>query len=419
MTLVDPRFLTPSNRRLTQLCERERDGNPIRVAVIGAGDYGDTLVCQLQQIPGMRPAVVCDLDREKAAAAYEMAGIAPGDVTVGESAASLADAVSAGRPTVTQDLDLAVAAPVDVVVDCTGEPEVGCRAASGAIDHRHHIVMVNVEADVTVGHIMVGRAARAGVVYSLADGDQPSLITGLVDWVRCLGFDVVCAGKSTTHYPPDLAARKLAERCEPTKSDVTYFDGTKTQIEMASTANANGLTIDVVGLHGPGLNVDQIPGVLRPSVDGGMLSRSGVVDYVNTLTATGDPLERPLQGVFVVVTTGPERSGRAMAAKGVVVSEDGRHALFYRPHHMVGAETAWTIQRVVLDRLPTAAWASQNAEVVAVAKLDLRTRRLAPRQPPCPSRPHHPTEARSWRARISTERSYLCLSGWPPAAWLQ
>lgn len=363
-------WLSASNPMLARLYEREAEGNPIRVAVIGTGDYGETLVAQLAQIVGMRPAVVCDRQLERAVTAYEMGGLQREDVFHARRLGDIERFVAQGRPVITDDLELAVQSPVDVVVDCTGEPETGCRVALGAIAAGKHIVMVNVEADSTVGAQLAARARQAGVVYTLADGDQPSLIVELVDWARCLGLEIVAAGKWTRQYAPDEAAARLAASPDPTMSTITYLDGSKTQIEMASTANAAGLALDVPGMHGPSLHLEAIPRTLCPSSDGGILGGSGVVEYVNCQSAQGEVVEARLGGgVFLVVTTGSRRGLQAMANKQVITSADARYALIYRPNHLVGVETPWSILKAVLEGVPTAAPGPvPQAEVIAVAK---------------------------------------------------
>jgi predicted homoserine dehydrogenase-like protein len=361
-----------SNTTLARLQERASAGRPIRVAVVGAGDYGESLVCQLATIPGMVPSVICDLNVEKGMAAFEMAGLSAPEISTADRQSDLDDRVASGKPAITQDRELAVRSPVDVVVDCTGEPEVGARLASSAIDQGKHVVMVNVEADITVGLELAQMADRVGVTYTLADGDQPSLVVELVDWARSLGFEVVSAGKSTSVRPWEVARESLAYRDVLTKSNVTYADVTKTQIEMASAANACGLTIDIEGMHGPSLPIDQMPGMLRPDSDGGLLSRSGVIDYVNDLKPSGERVSNAFKGMFVVGKTAPERSRQVMASKGVIMSPDRLHTLLYRPYHLVGVETPWSIQRAVLDNVPTAAPYVRNVEVVAVSKRELR-----------------------------------------------
>jgi predicted homoserine dehydrogenase-like protein len=362
-----------SNRMLARLEARAAAGRPIRVAVIGTGDYGETLVGQLLQIPGMWPAVICDLDLERAAQAYVRGGIDGAEIEVADRPSHLAQRIAHGRPTTTGDLSLAVRAPVDVVVDCTGEPDTGCEVALGAIENGAHVVMVNVEADVTAGPQLAERARRAGVVYTLADGDQPSLIVGLVDWARCLGLEVVSAGKWTVRHAAAEAAARLAAELNPSKSTYTYLDGSKTQIEMASTANAAALMVDVPGMHGRALALEEMPGLLRPAAAGGILGQGGVVDYVNNRPTAGETIEPRLGGgVWAVVTSGSQRGLEVIAWKGVVTSADGTHALLYRPNHLVGVETPWSILKAVLEGVPTAAPAPQRrVEVVAVAKVDL------------------------------------------------
>jgi predicted homoserine dehydrogenase-like protein len=363
-----------SNRMLAQLAARAVAGRPIRVAVIGTGEYGETLVGQLLQIRGMWPAVVCDLDLERAARAYTLGGVDPDQIEAADRLSRLAQRVVEGRPTTTDDLALAVRAPVEAVVDCTGEPDAGCRVALGAIENGVHVVMVNVEADATAGVQLAERARRAGVVYTLADGDQPSLIVGLVDWARCLGLEVVSAGKWTMRHSQAEATARLAAEPHPSKSTYTYLDGSKTQIEMASTANATGLTVDVPGMHGRALALEEMPGALRPAAASGILGQGGIVDYVNNRSPGGETIEPRLGGgVWAVVTCGSRRGLEAMARKGVVTSADGTHALLYRPNHLVGVETPWSILKAVLEGVPTAAPAPQpRIEVVAVAKVDLK-----------------------------------------------
>jgi predicted homoserine dehydrogenase-like protein len=370
-----PASINASNRMLAQLERREREGRPVRVAIIGTGDYGETLVTQLLQIRGMRPSIVCDLDLERATRAYTQGGLTRDEIARPTLLSAIEQCVAEEHPAVIEDLDLAVRAPVDVVVDCTGEPEAGCRIALGAIEHGKHVVMVNVEADITAGAQLAERARRVGVVYTLADGDQPSLIVALVDWVRCLGLEVVCAGKWTVRYSLEVAAAHLAAHPSPTKSTFTYLDGTKTQIEMASAANAAGLSIDVPGMHGRALRLTEMPGVLRPASAGGILGQSGIVEYVNNRSPEGETLEPLLGGgVWAVVTSGSRRGLEVMASKGVVTSPDGTHALIYRPNHLVGVETPWSILKAALEGVPTATPALEPlVEVVATAKIDLRT----------------------------------------------
>lgn len=359
-----------SNPVLRELEVRAVERRPVRVAIVGSGDYGETVAAQVGRVPGLHPSLICDLDEARARSGFACAGVSPDAVRLATDAAMLANEIEAGRSAIVTDPDLVPRAPVDVVVECTGDPEAGCRMAARAIDARIHVVMVNAEADATAGWILAERARSAGCVYTLADGDQPSLLTGLCDWASLLGFDVVAAGKWTRSHPPEEAHRLLTGMEEPTPSDVTNLDGTKTQIELACAANASGLSVDVAGMHGRGLSLTEIPDLLRPATEGGILQRAGVVDYVNTLHLSPGAGFRG--GVFAVVTCPSERTLRALASKGVPMSSDGRHALLYRPQHLVGAETIRSIALAAIEHRPTAtAGATPHVEVVAVAKRDL------------------------------------------------
>ncbi|WP_172294265.1 NAD(P)H-dependent oxidoreductase [Pseudoruegeria sp. HB172150] len=356
----------PSNGLLAALDAREAEGRPVRVGVVGTGDYGESLVAQIGQIPGMTVSVVCDLLPERSYAAYAHGGVGRDDVRVAGRLSQLEDAIHYGRPAITEDAALVAEVDIDVVVDCTGEVNFGAELALSSIRQGKHVVMVNVETDVTAGVQLADEARRQGVVYTLADGDQPSLIVGLADWAEALGFEVVAAGKWTSLFPEDQAGARLAAIGDPRKSDVTYFDGTKTQIEMAATANAAGLDIDVPGLHRIAVAAERLPDCLRPKEHGGILGRSGIVDVVDGRQLNAG--EFYPGGVFTIVTSPADRAMRAMAAKGVPVSDDGRYALLYRPYHLVGAETPRSIALAAIEGLPTAAPVSQRVEVVGVAK---------------------------------------------------
>ena len=360
---------THSNPYLVRLQELELEGNSLRVAVVGAGDFGETLVAQLDAAAGLVAALVCDLDVERAVSALRLMDPAR-RVSVCQDEAQVAAALAAGDRVAVSDSRLVPTAAVDVVVDSTGDPEGGCELALAAIDNGLHVVMVNAEADATAGWLLAERAASAGVVYTLADGDQPSLLCGLVDWARLIGFEVVSAGKWGKRFASDEAARLLATKGSPTPSDVTNLDGSKTQIEMAAAANAAGLSVDRAGMHGLPLSFQELPERLRPKAQGGVLERTGVVDYVNILGVAAGQAHPG--GVWAVVTSDSERVMKALAAKRVPVSSDGKHALLFRVQHLVGAETIRSIVLAALAGRPTAA-ARQGplVEVVAVAKRDL------------------------------------------------
>ena len=368
------RFISKSNRELATLQARERDGRPIRVGIVGAGAYGRTLVSQLVPTPGLRAAVICDTDIDAARNALIDSCGNGVDVRVVESGSTLRDAVSADVPAIVTELELLGDAGLDVLVDCTGRPEVGVRTARCAAAGGSDLVMVNVEADAVAGSEMAALVESAGGVYTLADGDQPSLIVGLADWAAGIGFEVVAAGKWTDAFSEEDAEGILAERRSNgeavRESDITHFDGTKTQLELASAANCLRFRCDTDGMHGASIGLGELADRFRSRTRRALFSREHVVDYINCVgLASG---ESHPGGVFVVVRSDNRLGLEAMARKQCEVSEDRTHAAFYRPYHLIGVETVRSVVRAAVDRLPTAAPASERSvEVIAVAKRDM------------------------------------------------
>lgn len=348
---------------------REREGAPIRVGVIGAGVYGMTLVAQLAQAPGMTASVVCDVNVKRAVEAYRKAGLSDPFVLGPEDSASGTVGAGGARGVAVQSYSRMLELPVDVVVDCTGDPGLGCEMAYRSLQARKHVVMVNVEADVTAGAELSALASQNGVVYTLADGDQPSLAVSLAEWARALGFHVETVGKWTDAYGSEAVGRRRTGKKSPTKSDVTFLDGTKAQVEMAAAANALGLGVDVPGMHGLAVPLVEIPARLRPRAAGGELGSAGVVEYVNCLGLDPGEAARYAGGVFAVLRSGADPAMEAMASKGVVVTADRTHALVYRPYHLLGAETPWSVALAAVWGVPTGAPRSERTvDVVAVAK---------------------------------------------------
>jgi predicted homoserine dehydrogenase-like protein len=346
--------------RLERLREREREvGRPVRVALVGTGQMGRGLAAQIGRIPGLELAVAVDQELDRARSAMRLAGR---DQVV-DDPGRVAQAAEHGRAAVLTDPAALQELPIDVVVEATGVPEVGAQVAHRSILARQHVVMLNVETDVTVGRYLHAMASSSGVVYSIADGDEPVAAMELVDFARELAFEVVCAGKGKNNpfvpsaTPESCAAEAAAKRMNP-KMLASFQDGSKTQIEMAALANATGFVPDVVGMHGPTAEVDELRRVLVPVADGGILSGSGRVEY-----AFG-----PAPGVFVVVASD---DGAVSEEMEYLKMGAGPYWVLYRPYHLASIEAPRTITTAVLDGRPVLRAVSGTAEVVATAKRDL------------------------------------------------
>src|SRR6185295_18370924 len=291
---------------------------------------------------------------------------------------------------VTDDARSLIAAPeVDIVIEATGDPAAGIRHALASFAHGKHVVMVNVEADALAGPLLARRALEAGVVYSLAYGDQPALICELVDWCRAAGFAVVAAGKGTKYLPeyhastPDTVwphygfpPERVAAGDFNARMFNSFLDGTKSAIEMAAVANATGLTPAPEGLAFPPCGVDDLPRVLRPAEEGGQLHHAGQVEVISSLERDGRPVFRDLRwGVYITFRagdhTGEDYVRRCFNEYGFSTDPDGRYAAMYKPYHAIGLELGISVASVGLRREPTGQAIGWHGDVVATAKRDL------------------------------------------------
>ncbi len=371
------------------LAQRAAEGKPIRVGIIGAGKFGGGLVVQLAQMQGMVACAVADVDPERARQALLAAGVPADSIQAANSAPQLEEAIRRGKRAICEDgLLVAACEPVEVVVEATGIPEVGARMAYEAIQHGKHLVMVNVETDVTVGPLLRRMADNAGKVYTLVDGDQPGVIMNMIEWARTLGFEIVAAGRGTVFFGDDregtpdtvlqrfgFDAETLARRTINLKMFNSFRDGTKAQIEMAALANMSGLVPEVRGMHEPSLNIRDIPRVFSLREEGGILGQHGVVELANSVAQDGKTLlEDPLKmGVFAVIRTEHPFIQEDLKNYYLHPGGNGRNFLLYRPYHLVAVEAPISIARAALYGQATGApLAKPVAEVIAVAKRDLK-----------------------------------------------
>jgi predicted homoserine dehydrogenase-like protein len=354
------------------LAKRHAAGRPVRVALIGAGKFGSMFLSQVPHTPGLEVPVIVDLDPERAREACR---------TVGWDTARIA------ATKFTDDGSAATGGTIDVIVEATGNPAVGIRHARAAIAAGKHIVMVNVEADVLAGPLLAEEARRAGVVYSLAYGDQPALTAEMVDWARATGFRVVAAGKGTKYLPAyhdvtpagvwghyGLTAGEAQSAGMNPQMFNSFLDGTKSAIEMAAIANATGLDVPASGLKFPPCGVDDLPHVMRPHEAGGVLEKSGVVEVVSSLERDGRPVFRDLRwGVYVVLEAPNDYAADCFRQYGLKTDASGRYAAMYKPYHLIGLELNISILSAALRGEPTGQPHDFRGDVAAVAKRDLRS----------------------------------------------
>jgi predicted homoserine dehydrogenase-like protein len=347
-----------------ELQAQEALGDRYRVGLVGAGQMGEGLVAQMERVPGMRVHVVADVVPGRAVEVFRNANVDEKDIVETDDPVAAGEAVADGRRVATTNPSAAWAEPVDITIEATGVPEVGARVAYGAILAGKHVLQMNVETDATVGYTLRKLARSAGVVYSLTSGDEPGATTELYDFASSLGFEIVCVGKGKnnpldrTANPTTMAEQARAKQMNP-KMLASFVDGTKTMVEMTSLANAVGFVPDIPGAHGPQATRDNLAQVFAPDKDGGILSRTGVVDYAIGIAP----------GVFVIFTTDHPKLVRDLQYLSM---GQGPYWSLYRPYHLTSLETPFTVARMLLwgetisatDRPPT-------AETVAVAKKDL------------------------------------------------
>jgi predicted homoserine dehydrogenase-like protein len=346
-----------------RLLDRERaTGRPIRVGLVGAGQMGRGFVAQLRRIAGMDVVAVADLDPNRATGALRAAG--QDTVLTGDDLDKLSAVVAEGGTVATADPTLLTALPVDMVIDATGVPEVGAQVALRSLLSGRHVGLLNVETDATVGWLLSRIAAQSNAVYTLCRGDEPAEALKLVEYARDLAFDVVCAGKGKNNpLRPHATAAELTGEANRKKMNpkmlASFVDGSKAMIEMAALANAADLGVAGRGLSGHRATVPTLHEVFRPSADGGILDRAGVVDF-----ATGPVAP----GVFVVVRSDEHTVVEEMEYLSM---GPGPYFSFYRPFHLASIEAPLSVPAAVLDHRADIAARTWRAEVAAAAKRPL------------------------------------------------
>jgi predicted homoserine dehydrogenase-like protein len=344
-------------------------------------------LAQARTTAGLHVVAVADLNVPRARAQLAMASWPEEQY----GAASFDDAVKSGKTHLTDDAEAMIAHPaIEVIVEATGDPKTGIRLATRAIEHGKHIVMVNVEADALAGPLLARKAKEAGVVYSLAWGDQPALVCEHVDWARACGFTVVAAGKGTRYHPTyhqstpdtvwDILSRYMKIRPEDRgsinpKMFNSFVDGTKSGIEMTAICNATGLQAQSEGLSFPPATRFEVAEICKPKSAGGTLEKAGVTEVTSSVYRDGSDVPHSLvMGTYVVFEPAQDNdySRRCFAEYSMLPDTSGRYAALYRPIHMIGLELGVSVASAALRKEATGAPIYFNSDVVATAKRSLK-----------------------------------------------
>ncbi|AZO64071.1 MAG: homoserine dehydrogenase [Mesorhizobium sp.] len=350
-----------------ELLQRAEKQGPITIGLAGAGQMGTDIVVQVALMPGMRIGAISEVRPQAAIDAALLAGHDRSDIVQAGNAAAIDRAIEAGKIAVTEDLHaLASAGRIDVIIDATGNPNIGTLFALEVMKNGKHIVMLNVEADITIGRFLKEEARKAGVVYTGAAGDEPACTLEIIGFAKSLGFNIIAAGKGKNNplkidaMPADYE-KEAAERNMNARMLVEFVDGSKTAIEMVAIANATGLVPDVPGMHGPTATLEELASVLCPREDGGVLHRKGVVDY-----SIGKGVA---PGVFCIIET---RHPRVLERMVDLKVGKGPYFTIFRPYHLTSLEVPLSAARaVVYKRADMEPLDHPVAEAVAVAKSDL------------------------------------------------
>ncbi len=365
-----------------KLQQRAAENKPVRIGLIGAGKFGSMYLAQVPRTPGVHLVAIADLSPSLARANLARVGWDEARTR----AASIDEAVKLGSTHIGDNWEALVRHPaIDVIVECTGNPAAAVEHCLAAFANRKHVVNVTVEADAFCGPLLAHKATEAGVVYSLAFGDQPALICDLVDWARTCGFPVVAAGRGHKWLPhfsqstPETVwgyyglTPEQADRggLNP-KMFNSFLDGSKPSIESTAVANATGLTVPSNGLLYPPASVEDIPFVTRPVSEGGVLERKGMVEVISSLEANGRAIPYDIRmGVWVTVEAETDYVKNCFEEYNAHTDPSGRYFTLYKRWHLIGLEVGVSVASVALRGEATGVPIGWGADVVATAKRDL------------------------------------------------
>jgi len=381
------------------LFDQVKEKRTVRAGLIGSGHYGTAVVTQARYIPLLEIPIIADVDPQAARLAYHHAGISDDNIALCDNRSDAIRAIESGKFVIVEDPMLLMDTPIDVVVESTGVPEAGARHAYEALQHGKHVAMINKETDAVIGPILKHLADKAGVVYTPVDGDQHGLLIGLVLWARSLGLEVLAGGKARNAeciYDPEVKTVSCGRSTVTVKESEAwaldripggeasrYISARREMLaslpktsnsdlgEMTVAANATGLMPDIPELHLPVVRITEIPEVLCPVAEGGILETEGAIEIVTCLRGTDDAGLGG--GVFIVVSCENDYSRTILTTKGLIPNSRGSTAVIYRPYHLCGVETPISILSAALLNVPTgAATVQPHVDLVARSNCELK-----------------------------------------------
>ena len=354
-----------------ELKKRVESNSPVKVGLIGAGKFGSMFLSQVPTTSGLEVVAIADLNPKQAKQNCNNIGWDKDRVN---STVFFEDVSSMIKE-----------CEIEVIVEATGDPLAGTKHALMAIEKGVHIIMVNVEADVLAGAELSKKSYEAGIVYSMAYGDQPALTTELVEWARSCGFNVVAAGKGTKYLPqyhsstPDTVWQHYGLNEEQafnagmnSRMFNSFLDGTKSALEMAAISNSTLLSPPSNGLLFPSAGMDDLGHVLRPISEGGVLEKKGMVEVVSSLERDGRPVFKDLRwGVYVVVEAPNDYTAGCFKQYGMNTDSTGQYSAMYKPFHLIGLELNISILAAALMKRSTGSTLGFVGDVIATAKVNL------------------------------------------------
>ena len=368
------------HRKLQELAANHQS---IKVGLIGAGKFGSMYLSQIPNTPGVHLVGIADLSPSSAKKNLSRVGWKDEQ----SNAPSLDEAIKTGQTHISENWEALVSHPaIDVIVECTGHPIAAVDHCLLAFKNGKHVVNVTVEADAFCGPLLAQKALEAGVVYSLAFGDQPALICDLVDWARTCGFPVVAAGRGHKWLPhfsestPEtvwgnygLTPEQATRGGLNPKMFNSFLDGSKPSIESTAVANATGLSVPSNGLLYPPASVEDIPYVTRPISEGGVLEKKGMVEVISSLETNGRKIPYDIRmGVWVTVEAETDYIKNCFEEYNAHTDPSGRYFTLYKRWHLIGLEVGMSVASVALRNEATGVAHCWNADVVATAKRDLK-----------------------------------------------